>query len=138
MGRPSPAPRQRIGRAPGSLESSPRGAHFAGNMCCLRIRDPTFLRGNHLFATSLSASSAITTPLLTARSRMQVGQPPTRRPSHRTRYFAVDALAQALHGRPADLFALMTGHLHLTENFRLCRLGDSAHGLPERVWPPCL
>ena len=44
----------------------------------------------------------------------------------------------ALHGRPADLFALMTWHLRLTGDFRLCRLGDSAHDLPTRVWPPCL
>ena len=93
MERPSSAPRPRIRRAPGSLESSFRGVHFAVNMCCLRIRDPAFARGNHLSATSLSVSSAIATPLLTARSRMHVGPPPTRRHPHRTRYFAVDALA---------------------------------------------
>ena len=77
MERPSSAPRPRIRRAPGSLESSPRGAHFAVSMCCMRVRDPAFLRGNHLFATSLAVSSAIATPLLTARSRMHVGPPPT-------------------------------------------------------------
>ena len=93
MGRPSPAPRQRIRRAPGSLESSPRGAHFAVHMCRLRIRDPASTRGTRLFATSPSVPSAMATPLLTARSRMHVGPPPTRRHSHRTRYFAVDALA---------------------------------------------
>ena len=44
MGRPSSAPLQRLRRAPGSLESSPRGGHFAVNMCCLRIRGPAFAR----------------------------------------------------------------------------------------------
>ena len=94
MERPSSAPRPRIRRAPGSFASSPRGAHFAVNMCCLRIRDPTFVRGNHLFATPPSVSRAIATPLLTAHSRMHVGPPPTHRSSHPTRYFAVDAVAQ--------------------------------------------
>ena len=94
MERPSSEPRSRIRRAPGSLESYSRGAHFAVNMCCLRIRDPAFVRDNPLFTTSLSVPSAIATPLLTARSRMHVGPPPTSRPSHRTRCFDVDELAQ--------------------------------------------
>ena len=94
MERPSSEPRPSIRRAPGSLESSPPGAHFTVNMCCLRIRDPAFLRSNPLLTTSLSVPSAIATPFLTARSRMHVGPPPTSRPSHQTRYFDVGELAQ--------------------------------------------
>ena len=138
MERPSSVPRPRIRRAPGSLESSHRGAHFAVNMCCLCIRAPAFAHGNHLFATSLSISSAIATALLTALSRMHVGPPPTRRPPHRTRYFRCGRPRAALNGRPADLFAQTNWHLHFAGTLRLRRLADTAHDLLERVWPPCL
>ena len=119
MARPSSEPRPRIRRAPGSLESSPRGAHFAVNMCCLRIRDSAFVRGNPLFTTSSvrpqrNCNPAFDGPFTYARWTASYQSS-----SSSDAIFRCGRARTALHDRPADLFELMTGHLHLTGHFQL-------------------
>ena len=77
MERPSSEPRPRIWRAPGSLENSPLDAHFAVNMCRLRIRDPAFARGTRLFATSNWCMQGQSEPFSAARGPIRAWPPET-------------------------------------------------------------